>query len=50
MHARLGAQLADWNTLKGTQLAAFCKRALEAGVGDAASTPECGAAPKAALR
>jgi photosystem II stability/assembly factor-like uncharacterized protein len=50
MHARLGAQLADWNTLKGTQLAGFCQRAREAGLADAASTPECGAAPKAALR
>jgi len=50
MHARLAAQLADWNSLKGTQLAAFCKRAHEAGLGEAASTPECGAAPKAALR
>jgi hypothetical protein len=39
MHARLGAQLADWNALKGRQVAAFCKRAREAGLSDA--TPAC---------
>jgi len=39
MHARLGAQLADWNALKGTKAAAFCKRAREAGLSDA--TPAC---------
>ena len=39
MHARLEAQLADWNALKGKQVAAFCKRARAAGLGDA--TPAC---------
>ena len=33
MHARLGAQLADWETLKTTRVAAFCKRAREAAIG-----------------
>jgi photosystem II stability/assembly factor-like uncharacterized protein len=37
MHARLGAQLADWNALKGAKVAAFCKRAREAGLSDAAA-------------
>jgi hypothetical protein len=37
MHARLTAQLADWHALRGTKLAAFCKRAREAGVNDAAA-------------
>jgi hypothetical protein len=36
MHARLAAQLADWNALKSTQVAAFCKRAQEAGSSDPA--------------
>ena len=39
MHARLEAQLADWNALKGKQVAAFCKRARAAGLGEA--TPAC---------
>jgi photosystem II stability/assembly factor-like uncharacterized protein len=40
MHARLGTQLADWNALKTTQLAGFCKRAREAGISDpSASCP-----------
>ena len=39
MHAQLGTQLADWNTLKGTRVAAFCKRAREAGISDAAACP-----------
>lgn len=33
MHARLGTQLADWSALKSTQVAAFCKRAREVGLG-----------------
>jgi photosystem II stability/assembly factor-like uncharacterized protein len=36
MHARLGAQLAEWSTLKSTQVVAFCKRAQAAGVADPA--------------
>jgi photosystem II stability/assembly factor-like uncharacterized protein len=36
MHARLTAQLADWSALKGTKVAAFCKRAREAGLSDGA--------------
>jgi hypothetical protein len=38
MHARLTAQLTDWNTLKTTQLTAFCKRVRDAGI-DAAVAP-----------
>jgi len=34
MHARLGAQLAEWSALKSTQVAAFCKRAQAAAVAD----------------
>jgi photosystem II stability/assembly factor-like uncharacterized protein len=34
MHARLGAQLADWSAFKSTRPLAFCKRAREAGIGD----------------
>ncbi|HXY96673.1 MAG TPA: hypothetical protein VEH00_06825 [Steroidobacteraceae bacterium] len=39
MHAQLGTQLADWSALKGTKVAAFCKRAREAGLSTAA--PAC---------
>jgi hypothetical protein len=35
MHSRLGIQLADWNALKATQVAAFCTEAREAGISDA---------------
>ena len=38
LHERLGKQLAAWNTLKTTQLAAFCQRAQAAGI-SAASQP-----------
>ena len=38
MHARLAAQLADWSALKGTRVAAFCKRAREAGLSDSAAS------------
>ena len=36
LHERLGKQLAAWNTLKTTQVTAFCQRAQAAGISDAA--------------